>query len=195
MPRPEASAKPLTWGSHACHDGVVAGLAVSPVLIGRQAEFETLRRALADGRAGIARAVVIRGEAGIGKTRLVDEAIRSLRGDAAADDPPVVVAVAQCVDGGDVAPPFHALRGLLRDLRAGVGDGLLDVARASPGVLRTLGVLVPELAESSATLTPESIEPSSDLVSDTIETVLERLSERFRSPNASRRFSSSSRAA
>ncbi|MDT0144138.1 LuxR C-terminal-related transcriptional regulator [Microbacterium sp. PRC9] len=157
----------------------MAGVAVSPVLIGRQGEFEALRRALADGRGGVPRAMVIRGEAGIGKTRLVQEAIRALRADAAADDPPVVVATAQCVDGGDGAPPFHALRGLLRDLRAGVGDGLLDVASASPGVLRTLGVLVPELAEASVTVAPESIEPSSDLVSDTIETVVERLSERF----------------
>ncbi|MGU3645409.1 helix-turn-helix transcriptional regulator [Microbacterium sp. C23T] len=157
----------------------MAGVAVSPVLIGRQGEFEALRRALADGRAGVPRAIVIRGEAGIGKTRLVQEAILSLRADAAADDPPVVVATAQCVDGGDGAPPFHALRGLVRDLRAGVGDGLLDSAAASPGVRRTLGVLVPELAESAATVAPESIEPSSDLVSDTIETVVERLSERF----------------
>ncbi|MFF2488534.1 LuxR C-terminal-related transcriptional regulator [Microbacterium sp. NPDC058062] len=157
----------------------MAGVAVSPVLIGRQGEFEALRRALADGRAGLPRAIVIRGEAGIGKTRLVQEAILSLRADAAADDPPVVVATAQCVDGGDGAPPFHALRGLVRDLRAGVGDVLLDSAAASPGVRRTLGVLVPELAESAATVAPESIEPSSDLVSDTIETVVERLSERF----------------
>ncbi|MBW9109899.1 helix-turn-helix transcriptional regulator [Microbacterium ureisolvens] len=157
----------------------MAGVAVSPVLIGRQAEFDAVRGALSDGRAGVPRAVVIRGEAGIGKTRLVEEAIRSLRAEASPDDPPVVVATAQCVDGGDVAPPFHALRGLVRDLRVGVGDGLLDVVSTSPGAVRTLAVLVPELAESSATPTREPVEPSSDIISDTIEMVVERLSERF----------------
>ncbi|MFB7893386.1 AAA family ATPase [Microbacterium sp. NPDC056044] len=157
----------------------MAGVAVSPVLIGRQAEFDALRGALADGRAGTPRALVVRGEAGIGKTRLVQEAILSLRADAAPDDPVVVVATAQCVDGGDSAPPFHALRGLVRDLRAGVGDDLLGVVSASPGAVRTLEVLVPELADSGASPAREPLEPSSDIVADTVETIVERLSERF----------------
>ena len=152
-------------------------MAVSPVLIGRQTEFEALCGVLADGRAGIPRAAVIRGEAGIGKTRLVAEALRRLRADASAGEPPIVVATAQCVDGGDVAPPLHALRGLVRDLRDGVGEELLDAVAASPGAVRTLAVLVPELAGSLAPASPTSFEPSSDVVSDAIEMLVERLSE------------------
>ena len=47
--------------------------ALSTPLIGREAEVSRLRRALADARAGSGRLVEIRGEAGIGKTRLIAE--------------------------------------------------------------------------------------------------------------------------
>jgi len=44
-----------------------------PAFVGREAEFKTLQTALADVRGGQGRTVFLAGEAGIGKTRLMDE--------------------------------------------------------------------------------------------------------------------------
>ena len=44
----------------------------SPELIGRAAELSSLHAALDDARAGRGRVVLIEGDAGLGKTRLVD---------------------------------------------------------------------------------------------------------------------------
>ena len=44
-----------------------------PVLVGRDAEMESLRTALADAGAGRGSVVVLAGEAGVGKSRLLGE--------------------------------------------------------------------------------------------------------------------------
>src|SRR4051794_41975239 len=46
----------------------------APGLVGRRAEIDLLDEALDDARLGRARAVVLRGEAGIGKTALLEQA-------------------------------------------------------------------------------------------------------------------------
>jgi predicted ATPase len=51
----------------------VARPIVSPVLVGRELQLDTLGRALETARAGVGGAVLIAGEAGIGKSRLVAE--------------------------------------------------------------------------------------------------------------------------
>lgn len=51
------------------------GPSVTPVLIGRTREMETLERALGAAKGGVGRCVLIAGEAGIGKSRLIQELI------------------------------------------------------------------------------------------------------------------------
>jgi predicted ATPase len=50
---------------------------VSPVLIGRHAELDLLEQALHTAQNGDGRLVLLSGEAGIGKSRLVEEARRA----------------------------------------------------------------------------------------------------------------------
>ena len=55
---------------------IIEGMAVrvsSPVLVGRVAESERMRAALDDARSGRSRALLVAGEAGVGKTPLVAE--------------------------------------------------------------------------------------------------------------------------
>jgi predicted ATPase len=53
--------------------GSVATHAVSPILVGRADQLSALEAALAQARAGEPSAVLIGGEAGIGKSRLASE--------------------------------------------------------------------------------------------------------------------------
>jgi predicted ATPase/DNA-binding CsgD family transcriptional regulator len=109
---------------------------ISPVLVGRESELSVLLAAVeraADGEGAVA---VVGGEAGIGKTRLVQEAAaRARRGGR--------VLSGACVEvGGDVlplAPLVDALRSLARSTPADQLRELLGPAR------RPLARLVPEL--------------------------------------------------
>jgi DNA-binding CsgD family transcriptional regulator len=88
------------------------GQVLCPVLVGRQSEMQALERALDDARAGRGNCVVIAGEAGIGKSRLVREllTLATSRG--------VAVASGRSVPASGSAPyrPIsEALLGLLRD--------------------------------------------------------------------------------
>ena len=65
-------------------------------MVGRSAELQMLRDAFSAGRSGSPRVVVIRGEAGIGKTRLLQEFRDEVSRVSGAPD--VVLAVGQCVD-------------------------------------------------------------------------------------------------
>ena len=53
----------------------VSGMPAVTVLVGRDAERDRLRAALADAAAGAPRALAIRGDPGVGKTRLLDAAV------------------------------------------------------------------------------------------------------------------------
>ena len=76
-------------------------------LAGRRAELEVLRAARAAAGAGHGRVVVVEGDPGIGKTRLVTEAFHE------AEDEGWVVATATCLATGD-APAFWPWAELLR---------------------------------------------------------------------------------
>jgi DNA-binding CsgD family transcriptional regulator len=78
------------------------------MLHGRATERSTIDRLLADARAGRSGALVIRGEAGIGKTALLDYAAAAA-GPAASDD-----AVSGGAAAADAAPPGMAAMRLLR---------------------------------------------------------------------------------
>lgn len=118
--------------------GAVPLTPLSPVFVGRDAELAELMQALQDVAAGQPVVVVLGGEAGVGKTRLVEEFTRR------AADAGAEVLVGGCVDldgeGMAFAPFVAALRELVR--RRGAG-AVAALAAAGAGDLATL---LPELA-------------------------------------------------
>jgi DNA-binding CsgD family transcriptional regulator/phage gp36-like protein len=98
----------------------VARRVTSRTLIGRAEQLSVLQAATATAATGSARIVLISGDAGIGKTRLIGEAVAQARGDG------LVVAVGGCVQLGDASVAFAPLVEALRDLRAQLGDAQLD---------------------------------------------------------------------
>ncbi|MFE7843978.1 ATP-binding protein [Microbacterium sp. NPDC057407] len=145
-------------------------LASSPRMVGRRAELDSLFEAFDDARAGRPRTVVVRGEAGIGKTRLVQEFLAAA---AVRRDPglPLVVAVGQCVDLGPIGAPFGPVGRVLRDLHAEVGTEALRQAAGSPAVIASLAALVPGIADEGG-----SDDDPAGGFAEAIEVVLEQLS-------------------
>ncbi|HEX5828333.1 MAG TPA: AAA family ATPase [Candidatus Limnocylindrales bacterium] len=80
----------------------------SPVFVGRGAELQRLETALAGAVAGSVATVIVGGEAGVGKSRLLAE----LR--ANAQSAGVRFLAGACVDLGDGAPPYDPFVGALR---------------------------------------------------------------------------------
>jgi len=107
----------------------------SPTFVGRAAELGLLDEAWRRSAAGRSAVVVVGGEAGVGKTRLVDELIRRCQ----AED--VRVLVGGCIELGEEGVPFApvvaALHGMLRGMepeaaRRWIGHGRTDLARLLP---------------------------------------------------------------
>ncbi|BDV31922.1 helix-turn-helix transcriptional regulator [Microbacterium terricola] len=113
---------------------------VSPALIGREADLDALHDAYADSVAGSTRAVLVGGEAGIGKTRLVGEFVRSL-------PPEAIVLRGQSVDFDRDAPPYAPIVSALRSLAQEVGEEALFDASGPAGDV--LALLLPELSRST----------------------------------------------
>src|SRR6478672_9980462 len=88
----------------------------SPTFAGRVGERELLRATLGRVAAGSAATVLVAGDAGIGKSRLVDELCEQARGDGA------LIARGGCIplDGGSL--PYGPVVGFLRDLLRQPGD-------------------------------------------------------------------------
>lgn len=149
----------------------------SPRMVGRHTELAALLEAFDDGVAGTPRTVVVRGEAGVGKTRLVQEFLALVTADplgarTAPDERPVV-AFGQCVDLGPIGAPFGPVRRVLRDLHAAVGTDLLREAAGSAAAIASLAALVPGIADEPA----ETDEPAGEFA-EAIEVLLEQLSRR-----------------
>ncbi|MFD8225707.1 AAA family ATPase [Streptomyces massasporeus] len=121
--------------------GAVETRSVSPVFVGRAEELGTLHDALVRACEGEPQALLIGGEAGVGKTRLVEEFTAAARHRGA------VVALGGCVeigaDGLPFAPFSTALRALRRELPG-------ELAAAAAGQEEELARLLPELGESRA---------------------------------------------
>jgi DNA-binding CsgD family transcriptional regulator/tetratricopeptide (TPR) repeat protein len=121
--------------------GSVETRSVSPVFVGRAAELSVLDQVLAGAAAGDPQALLIGGEAGVGKTRLVEEFAGAARGRGA------VVALGGCVeigaDGLPFAPFSTALRALRRELPG-------QFAAAAAGQEEELARLLPELGTAAA---------------------------------------------
>ena len=110
---------------------------VSPVLVGRDEELAVLQRAHAAVQTGSAAAVLIGGEVGVGKSRLIGEF---------ADRAGSQVLMGGCLELGTAGLPFAPFTQVLRQLvrergAAGVRELLPDRAG------RELGRLLPELGE------------------------------------------------
>ncbi|MDG4796428.1 helix-turn-helix transcriptional regulator [Micromonospora sp. WMMD1082] len=121
--------------------GVVTVRTPSTRLVGRQPEMSRLRDALARARAGEPVTVLVGGEAGVGKTRLLEEFGRSVGDDAR-------LLVGQCLELGEAGLPFApfaaALRAVLRRDGPGVLDGYeAEFARLLPELSRPAGATVP----------------------------------------------------
>src|SRR3954454_24683787 len=115
----------------------MTGAMVSPIFVGRESEMAALMGALERAAAGEPAVVLVGGEAGVGKTRLVEEAgARGAAGGAR-------MLTGACVElGGDplpLAPLVDALRMLARTTPDDELAGLLGPARSD------LARLLPEL--------------------------------------------------
>nr|WP_241968411.1 LuxR family transcriptional regulator [Streptomyces sp. ICBB 8177] len=120
--------------------GPVQTQSVSPVFVGRAAELTALETALARATAGEPQAVLVGGEAGVGKTRLVEEFLSGACRSGA------VVAVGGCVEVGADGLPFAPVATALRALHRRLGD---ELARAAAGQEGELARLLPELGETT----------------------------------------------
>jgi DNA-binding CsgD family transcriptional regulator/tetratricopeptide (TPR) repeat protein len=132
----------LAWGPRQAILVAMTAALTSPTFVGRTEELARLAAAWDRAAAGTPTALLIGGEAGVGKTRLVGELVAAVRGAGG------TALVGGCVELGGEGVPFapliEALRSLARDLDE---PGL---ARMVPGQARAeLARLLPELAPPS----------------------------------------------
>ena len=104
-------------------------------MVGRDRELDILLELERSARSGTPRAVIIDGEAGIGKSRLVREFVDRV-------DEDVVVAIGECVDLGSVSVPFAPIRGIVRGLWDPFGAETIHLA-SGPGMSSLLSLLPP----------------------------------------------------
>ncbi|MFE9257247.1 AAA family ATPase [Streptomyces sp. NPDC006879] len=132
--------------------GDVENRSVSPVFVGRADEMTALSQALtraqtsrrqdpdAPERGGEPQALLIGGEAGVGKTRLTEEFLAEATGRGA------VVAVGGCVEIGAEGLPFAPFATALRALRRQLPEELAAAAQGQEGELARL---LPELGDTA----------------------------------------------
>jgi DNA-binding CsgD family transcriptional regulator len=120
----------------------MCGRAATPGFVARVAELAALRAAVERVASGEAATVIVSGEAGVGKSRLVEELMRTARDEGA------LVLLGRCVDIGDGELAYTPIAGALRSLAAQVGEDELEAA-LGPG-REELARLAPELAAPGA---------------------------------------------
>ena len=98
---------------------VVTANATSKVIVGREADLAALRDALKRTRSAEPSTVLVGGEAGVGKTRLVEEFGRAAAGDGAR------VLTGQCLELGEEGLPYAPFASALRELVHRDGTGVL----------------------------------------------------------------------
>ena len=125
----------------------MSGRAASPVLVGRDEQMAALDAAFASVRQGGPSAVLLGGEAGVGKSRLVGEF------GAAAVAAGGRVLTGGCLELGTDGLPFAPFTAVLRDLVHELGADA--VAALLPGrTTRGLARLLPELGEPDVSSDP-----------------------------------------
>ena len=116
----------------------------SPVLVGRSGQLSVLDTALTEACGGHPSAVLVGGEAGVGKSRLVSEFAERSRGKGAR------VLAGGCLELGVDGLPFAPFTSMLRDLARDLGaDGI--AALLPGGTTRELARLLPEFGEPART--------------------------------------------
>ncbi|WP_149256890.1 AAA family ATPase [Actinomadura sp. K4S16] len=123
----------------------MTGSVVSPVLVGRDDEIAVLRAAYERSRAGRPSTVLVGGEAGIGKSRLVATAMGELPG------VPLVLS-GGCLELGSEGAPYVPFVAVLRDLVRRLGRD--RVAALLPPGGTALGDLLPDLGPAPARYGP-----------------------------------------
>jgi hypothetical protein len=121
--------------------GGVALRVSSPMLVGRAAEAAQLWAAFERAQAGSPATVVLAGEAGVGKTRLVSELITRVRAQGA------LAFAGGCLDVGEGAVAYAPLVEALRSLGGAVDQAELE--RVLGSARGELARLVPELGASA----------------------------------------------
>ncbi|GAA4068254.1 hypothetical protein GCM10022248_40680 [Nonomuraea soli] len=111
---------------------------VSPRFVGRVKELAALERALADARAGAAATVLVGGEAGVGKTRLIKEFTRRAA--------PARVLVGGCLELGTEGLPYAPFTAVVRSLVRELGRDAV-AALVPGGDTGGLARLLPEFGE------------------------------------------------
>ncbi|MDQ0727109.1 LuxR family transcriptional regulator [Microbacterium sp. W4I20] len=140
--------------------------APSSVMVGRDADLAEVRRLFDGVREGLPAAVLVEGEAGIGKSRL----LREFAGEIArtAD-----VHIGWCLDLGASRTPYGPLTGILRSIVASMG---VDRVRESVGIgAEALGMLLPELVSTPTDRERTSPERLRDAIASLIEAAAERV--------------------
>lgn len=131
-------------------------------MIGRESELAQLRSALADTLLGLPQGVVVSGEAGIGKTRLLEEFLAQASTEA-------LVLPGQCVDLGAVGAPYAPIKGVLRSLISQIGaDAVLEAG--GPG-RDALTALLPELGSPDRDTSGTGLNRLHETVAVVLETV------------------------
>ncbi|MFG3050735.1 AAA family ATPase [Kitasatospora sp. NPDC048239] len=116
-------------------------ISVSPVFVGRGTEITALGEALRRAGAGSPQAVLIGGEAGVGKTRLLEEFLQQ----ACDGGGQVVTTVGGCLEVGAEGLPYAPLSTALRRLHRALGAELEAAAEGSEGHLARL---LPDFGEA-----------------------------------------------
>jgi len=99
---------------------VMARRLTSPTLVGRDDELSQLHSALSAAQGGTAQVVLVGGDAGVGKTRLVRELLDRAMADGH------LVLTGGCVDLGEGTLPFGPVIEALRRLHGLLDDATLD---------------------------------------------------------------------
>ena len=130
---------PLTGGSGYGMLASMQQISVSPVFVGRGSEITELTDALRRAGTGSPQAVLIGGEAGIGKTRLLEEFLQR------ACDGGAVTTLGSCLEVGAEGLPYAPLATALRRLHRSLGAEFEAAAAGSEGHLaRLLATYLPQ---------------------------------------------------
>ncbi len=135
---PSSTARSFLGGS-AGNTSYVRGRLTSTRFVGRQSQLAELELAYREACEGSPRLLLIAGESGVGKTRLLSEARSSLDG--------ARVLFGQCLEQGELELPYAPLLGALRPL---VRDQDPVLGELSAGSRTHLATLLPRLGSASA---------------------------------------------